>query len=148
LSTFLGAASSAFEVTPQYVVLHYLYPYLASLRKKTDTWSKLEYKVVKDFTNWVDTWHFRLDPKQFPNFMQGVKKMAGGLPFPTSKNLTTADSGIYQNIPYTPMLRPERGVDVLLVLDNGEDMVLGSKCVCVCMCVLQPLFMWVGLDPM
>ncbi|KAJ3024176.1 hypothetical protein HKX48_005579 [Thoreauomyces humboldtii] len=60
-----------------------------------------------------------LSPATFPN---PTHNMAWDSPFPTSpETVALMDSGMDNNIPFVPLLRPERHVDIVLALDASQD---------------------------
>lgn len=59
----------------------------------------------------------RLAPSSLPNFTY----MATDAPLNQDKRLTLIDAGIYFNIPFPPLLRTDRNVDIIIVCDASAD---------------------------
>lgn len=59
--------------------------------------------------------NFRILPSTIHNFMEQLPDS----PF-TNRTLTLVDAGIDYNLPFPPLLRPERAVDVIIVIDASS----------------------------
>lgn len=59
----------------------------------------------------------RLWPSKVPNFTRGILNA----PRASQELLTLIDAGIDFNIPIPPLLRADRGIDIILVIDNSDD---------------------------
>jgi len=64
----------------------------------------------------------RIDPAHIPNFMLGLKQGPDAtMPLPKDPQLQFQDSGFKMNLPVPPLLRPERQLDAMVIVDVSED---------------------------
>lgn len=119
LGYYLGIFGSAFTVNVEEV--------LDMMQKAEDTTStdydSMELKVtvieevaatlagIKDFRK------ARISPAKIYNYTYGLAES----PLKDEKQLTLVDAGLAFNLPTPPLLRPERALDVIFILDSSAD---------------------------
>ena len=60
-----------------------------------------------------------ITPAKFPN-MGHLKESLGNHPWREMKNLKLMDAGVHTNLPFPPLLRKERGSDIIIALDQSS----------------------------
>lgn len=103
------------EVNAAYIASHYGKPVAASSAllqsifhhiKNNSTHENLQISVAERADK-------RLSPAQVPNWTFGLPNS----PYAKQELLTLIDAGFHINLPVTPLLRPERKIDIIIIID-------------------------------
>ena len=128
LGYMLGVFGSAFDVAPHDLVRMMLHPDGAIERGKKGVGQKI-YDIFKDLVAKIPAVKagkqlasFRLFPAELPNFA-----LSKDSPFVGKPTLTWVDGGLAGNLPFYPLLRKQRGVDIIIALDSSETVGSGDK---------------------
>ncbi len=77
--------------------------------------------LKNSFANLTSLSDFRLFPAVINNFA-----IHEGSPFEGYDTIVTVDAGIAFNLPFPPLLKPERAIDIIIALDASADVSQGS----------------------
>ncbi|CAG8522820.1 5512_t:CDS:2 [Paraglomus occultum] len=116
LGLLIGVFGSAFCAT----LAHYYNEIRACLPGGflTDTLDKM----VKEYEKNISTIH-PISPACFPNFVYKMTELPPAVSsIAEKKNICLMDSGVDNNIPFYPLLRKGRDVDVIIAIDSSNDL--------------------------
>ena len=68
----------------------------------------------------------RISPAKIHNPLYGMTSM----PYHDKEEICLVDAGLDCNLPFAPLLRPERGVDIIIVADASSDLAAASELQC------------------
>jgi phospholipase A2 len=116
LSYMMGIWGSAFEFDIEDAIRQSTDAINAYIQKMPSAVGNIVSALLNDLAN-SPLDEIRLAPSSLPNFTY----MAAGVPLNQDKRLTLIDAGIYFNIPFPPLLRASRNVDIIMVCDASAD---------------------------
>lgn len=111
LGFFLGIFGSAYDVDLKDIVR------IMDLENKiVQELKPIPASVIKDLLNIADKNQDRFIPTEIPNFTYSLPNS----PIKNQENLIFVDAGIDFNLPFPPLLRPERQIDVIFAFDASS----------------------------
>jgi phospholipase A2 len=111
LGYMLGIFGSAFEVSVKDFIIRVLIPLIKKTEIKRAAPGELS-KLLTELTT-----ENRLAPSELPNFAYGMKNC----PIAKDKTLTLVDAGIDYNLGIRSLLNPNRGIDIIIMVDASSD---------------------------
>ena len=117
LGFWMGVWGSAFALNANDIIRHAVRPAISQENERLDAiLNKLVDKAEYEITS-KQLGKIRISPAKLHNFLYKVP----GSPLEEKESMILVDAGIHMNLPFPPLLRAERNVDIILVCDVSGD---------------------------